>query len=72
VEVMCPAGEVALSGGHNIGKTDPNPPVSVLLSLPIKDATGKPIGWQMEAVEVIAYANDWRPVVSVICAPASP
>jgi hypothetical protein len=70
VSVMCPAGEIALSGGHNIGKTDPQPPISVLLSLPVNDVTGVPVGWQMEAVEVVAYAGDWRPVVSAICAPA--
>lgn len=71
VQVLCPAGEVALGGGHNIGKVDPNPPVSVVLSLPVVDGMGTPIGWRMEALEVVPYANSWRPVVSAICAPAA-
>lgn len=71
VEVRCDAGEVALGGGHNIGKTEPNPPVSVLLSLAIKDPDGKPVGWRMEAVEVVPTDTDWRPVATVICAPAA-
>lgn len=69
-EVRCDAGEVALGGGHNIGKAEPNPPVSVLLSLPIVE-NGIPVGWRMEAAEVNPYTNNWRPVVSVICAPAA-
>lgn len=69
-EVRCDAGEVALGGGHNIGKAEPNPPVSVLLSLPIVE-NGIPVGWRMEAAEVNPYTNNWRPVVSVICVPAA-
>jgi hypothetical protein len=69
VEVSCPPGERALGGGFNIGKVEPNPPVAVQLSLAVNDASGKSIGWQVTAVEVTAYANIWRPVVSVICAP---
>ncbi len=70
VNVMCPAGEVALGGGFNIGKVDPQPPVSVLLSLPIVQGD-KPVGWTVEAVEVGAYANSWRPVATAVCAPTS-
>ena len=70
VSVMCPAGEVALGGGHNIGKVEPQPPVSVLLSLPIIQAN-RPVGWRVEAIEIGAYAGSWRPVVSVICAPTT-
>lgn len=69
VQVSCPAGERALGGGFNIGKVEPNPPVAVQLSLPVNDASGRSVGWTMTAVEVSAYANNWRPVVSVICAP---
>ena len=69
VSVSCPAGERALGGGFNIGKVEPNPPVAVQLSLPVSDASGKSVGWTMTAVEVSPYANNWRPVVSVICAP---
>jgi hypothetical protein len=70
VQVMCPAGEIALGGGFNIGKVEPTPPVAVLLSLPVLDGE-KPVGWRVEAVEVAAYANSWRPVVSVVCAPTT-
>lgn len=70
VEVRCDEGEVALGGGHNIGKVEPNPPVSVLLSVAIKE-DGKPVGWRMEAVEVVPSDTEWRPVVTVICAPAA-
>jgi collagen triple helix repeat protein len=69
VQVSCPAGERALGGGFNIGKVEPEPPVAVQLSLPVNDASGKSVGWTMTAVEVADYANNWRPVVSVICAP---
>jgi hypothetical protein len=71
VSVICPAGETALGGGFNIGKVDPLPPVAVQLSLPLVDVSGNPNGWTMTAVEVVPYDNDWRPVVSVICAPSS-
>jgi hypothetical protein len=70
VQVMCPAGEVALGGGFNIGKVEPQPAVSVLLSLPIVQGD-RPVGWQVEVVEVGAYGNSWRPVVSAVCAPTS-
>jgi hypothetical protein len=69
VQVMCPAGERALGGGFNIGKVEPNPPVAVQTSVSVKDASGKPVGWTMTAVEVSTYANNWSPVVTVICAP---
>jgi hypothetical protein len=69
VQVSCPAGERALGGGFNIGKVESNPPVAVQLSLPVTDASGKPIGWTVTAVEVTSYTNLWRPVADVICAP---
>ena len=68
-EVFCPVGEVALGGGFNIGLTAQNMPVAVQLSLPLTDSNGIPIGWRMQAVEVVPTSDDWRPVVSVICAP---
>ncbi len=70
VSVMCPAGEVALGGGFNIGKVEPQPPISVLQSLPVTQ-NNRPVGWTVQAIEVGAYGNSWRPVVSVICAPTS-
>jgi len=73
VTVMCPAGEIALGGGFNIGRVEAQPPVTVLTSIPITDATDttKTVGWRVEAAEIGAYANDWRPVAVAVCAPAS-
>lgn len=70
-EVMCPAGEVALGGGYNFGVTAANMPIAMHMSLPITDGSGTPVGWRVEGVEVVATADAWRPVVSVVCAPAS-
>ena len=70
-EVFCPDGEFALGGGFNLGLTATNMPVAVQLSLPLTDSDGTPIGWRMQAVEVVPTSDEWRPVVSVVCAPAT-
>ena len=71
VEVMCPPGEIALGGGHNIGKVEPTPPISVTNSGALLDDNGRPVGWKVEAIEVVPYGDFWRPVVSAICAPSA-
>jgi hypothetical protein len=71
-EVRCPAGELALGGGFNLGKVEPQPPVAVQMSLPLLESgTGRPVGWRMSATEVGSYAENWRPVAGAICAPSS-
>ena len=71
VEVMCPPGEIALGGGFNIGKVEPTPPISVTNSGALLDDNGRPVGWKVEAIEVVPYGDIWRPVVSAICAPSA-
>ena len=71
VEVMCPAGEKATGGGHNVARDRfyGVPPVVVTLSLPITE-NGVPVGWGVEAAKISPSALSWTLVASVLCAPA--
>jgi hypothetical protein len=73
VQVMCPPGEIALGGGHNIGRSlvESTAPISVTQSLPVLDGDSRPVGWSVQAVEVVPYEGLWRPVAVAVCAPSA-
>jgi hypothetical protein len=66
VEVPCPPGKEALSGGFELlGSTAG---VAVFDTTPTMDAAGVPNGWHVSAYEEVATAASWSIQVEAICA----
>ena len=67
VEVFCPAGKLAISGGFDLDGSTTD--VALYTSAPIlDDESNEPIGWSVTAFEVFPTDGLWSVDVQVLCA----